>query len=50
MQTEEKISIIVALVLIVTALYDLRISASIATVYLIIYGVRRLRKQRLSSN
>ena len=44
MQTDVKISIIVAFVLIITAFFDLRIAAAIATVYLIIYAVRRLRK------
>jgi len=33
-------------VLVLVALYDLRIAAVIATVYLIIYAVRRLRKKR----
>jgi hypothetical protein len=36
----------VALVLIVTALFDLRASAGLATVYLVFYGVYRLRKER----
>lgn len=48
MQTEAKISIIVALVLVVTAFFDLRIAASIATIYLIVYAMRRLRKSRAS--
>ena len=49
METEAKVSIIVALVLIVTALYDLRISAAIASVYLVVYAVHRLRKGRTRS-
>jgi hypothetical protein len=45
-QTETKISIIVALVLVLAAFFDLRIAAGIATIYLIVYAIRRLRKSR----
>jgi hypothetical protein len=43
---EVKVSIIVAVTLIVTALVDFRISAALATAYLIGYGVYRMRKTR----
>ena len=46
MEDETKVSIAVALVLVLTALYDLRLAAGLATIYLVIYGVRRLRKER----
>jgi len=45
-ETDAKVSIVVTLVLIVTALFDLRVSAGIATVYLVFYGVYRLRRER----
>ncbi len=45
-QTEVKVSIIVALVLVFTAFIDLRIAAGLAVVYLIVSGVQRLRRQR----
>lgn len=45
LETETKIGIIVALVLVLSAFYDLRISAALATVYLVVYAVRRLRKR-----
>ena len=48
MQNEAKISLIVALVLVATAFYNLTLAASVATIYLIVYAVRRLRKQRTS--
>lgn len=46
METEAKVSIAVTVVLVVTAVVDLRVSAAIATVYLIAYGVYRMRKHR----
>ncbi len=48
METEIKVSIIIALALILTAFIDKRISAGLATVYLIVYAVRRLRKRKPS--
>ncbi len=48
METEMKISIIMALALISTVFIDFRISAGLATVYLIVYAVRRMRKRRPS--
>jgi prolipoprotein diacylglyceryltransferase len=44
---EVKVSIIVAIVLVLTAFINFRISAALATAYLIGYGVNRMRKQRL---
>ena len=41
-----KIGVFVAILLVLTALINIRISAAIATAYLIGYGVNRLRKQR----
>ena len=46
MDNEAKVSIIVAVTLVVTALVDFRISAALATAYLIAYGVYRMRKTR----
>ena len=46
MQTETKVSIAVAVTLILAAFYDLRISAAFAVVYLLANGVYRLRKRR----
>lgn len=43
---EAKLSIIVAAVLVITVLIDFRISAAIATAYLIGYAVYRMRKTR----
>jgi hypothetical protein len=46
---ETKVSIVVALVLILTAfLLPLRVAAGLATVYLLVYGILRLRKRRQS--
>jgi len=45
-ESDAKISIVVAVVLVLTALYDLRISAAIACVYLVIYAMLSLRKRR----
>ncbi len=50
METELKISIIMALALILTAFIDFRISAGLATVYLIAYAVRRMRKRKSSES
>jgi hypothetical protein len=45
-ENEAKVSIIVAVVLVLTAFIDFRISAALATAYLIAYGVNRMRKTR----
>lgn len=47
MDTEMKLSLAVVIVLIITALVDLRISAALATAYLIGYAVNRMRKNRI---
>jgi predicted membrane protein len=48
-QSEAKLSVIVALILILAALFlSLQIAAALATVYLIVYGIRRMRKRRTS--
>jgi hypothetical protein len=44
--TEAKVSLAVAVILVLTAFVDLRISAALATAYLIGYGVNRLRRDR----
>lgn len=45
-ETEAKVSIAVAVVLLLVAFVDLKISAAIATAYLIAYGVYGMRKNR----
>ena len=45
-QTELKVSIIVALVLIFAAFIDLRIAAGLAAVYLMVNAVQRLRRRK----
>ena len=45
-ENETKVSIIVAFVLVLTAFMNFRISAAIATAYLVVYAVNRMRKQR----
>jgi len=45
-ETEAKVSVAVAVILVLTAFVDLRISAALATAYLIGYGVNRLRRDR----
>jgi prolipoprotein diacylglyceryltransferase len=46
--TETKMGVIVAVVMVITALYNLKIAAAIATVYLVLYGILRLRKERVN--
>ena len=45
-ETGTKVSVGVAVVLVLLAFVDLRISAVMATAFLIAYGVNRMRKQR----
>ena len=45
-ETGTKVSVGVAVVLVLLVFVDLRISAVLATVYLIAYGVNGMRKQR----
>jgi Flp pilus assembly protein TadB len=46
LETEAKVGIAIAIVLVLTAFVDLKISATIATAYLIAYAVNRMRKDR----
>lgn len=47
MQSEAKLSIIVASILILVALFlPLQIATALATVYLIVYAIRRMRKRK----
>jgi hypothetical protein len=43
-----KISVLVAILLVILALIDLRISAGLATIYLIAYAINRLRRRKPS--
>jgi len=46
LDTEAKVSVGLAVILVLTAFVDLRISAALATAYLIGYAVNRMRKDR----
>ncbi len=53
METETKLSIAVAVVLVSTAIVfypDLRIPTGIATIYLIVNAVQRIRKRKAKSS
>ena len=43
---QAKVSLVVALLLVLLAFVNLRISAALATAYLVAYAVNRLRKDR----
>jgi hypothetical protein len=45
-ETGTKVSVAVAVILVLTAFVDLRISAALATAYLIGYGVNRMMRDR----
>jgi hypothetical protein len=48
LESGTKISVLVAVLLVILALVNLRISAGLATVYLIAYTINRLRKRKQS--
>jgi len=48
-ETEAKVSVAVTVILVLLAFVDLRISAALATAYLVAYGVNGLRKKRRGS-
>jgi hypothetical protein len=46
LETEAKVSLAVAVILVLTAIVNLRVSAALATAFLIAYGVNRMRRAR----